>query len=183
MSHSWISKLLEFWFKELEPKQWFEKSAALDETVRERFGVTYAAVAQTFQLDSALTAPEPALAHIILFDQLPRNMFRDTPRAFESDTKALSIAKTALARGFDRNFDIQQRVFLYLPFEHSEVLADQIRSVELFSALGDANYLRYAEAHRAIIERFGRFPHRNAILSRPSTVEETEFLDGPDSSF
>ena len=120
---------------------------------------------------------------IIVLDQFPRNMFRGTARSFATDRKAVEVARGAVARGFDESFDKDGRAFLYLPFEHSEELADQERAVELFTPLGDPEYTHYAVAHRDIIARYGRFPHRNALLGRTSTAEEEEFLRQPGSSF
>ena len=183
MSLAWIDDLLGFWLDELQPPQWFGKDERLDEQMRVRFLAVYEAVAATFELEPALASWRAGLAHAVLLDQLPRNMFRGTPRAFESDAKALEVAKAAVGRGLDREVPPLARQFLYLPLEHSEALADQVRSVELFTALGDAEALRYALAHHAIIARFGRFPHRNAVLGRPSSAQEIEFLKTPMSSF
>jgi uncharacterized protein (DUF924 family) len=134
--------------------------------------------------NQALSSPEQALATVIVLDQFPRNMFRGSPRAFAADPLALGVAREAVARGIDtRVGPIERRVFFYLPFEHSEDLADQNRSVELMRTLGDPEFDKYADAHRVIIERFGRFPHRNAVLGRISTPEEIAFLNGPNSSF
>jgi uncharacterized protein (DUF924 family) len=123
------------------------------------------------------------LAAVIVLDQMSRNMFRDTPRAFSADAKALRLAKAAVARGFDDDLTKDQRLFLYLPFEHSEDRRSQARSVALISSLGDAELQKWAEDHKAVIDRFGRFPHRNGVLGRVSTREEAEFLQQPDSSF
>lgn len=183
MTSDWKTDLLAFWFGELSSKQWFMKDAAVDAAMRNRFAPAYERVAATLEIGDALTSPEAALAHILLLDQIPRNVFRGTPRSFESDGKAVALASEAVARGLDSKIEPAKRVFIYLPFEHSELLADQHRAVELIAALGDAEYTRYAEAHRAVIERFGRFPHRNAILGRSSTPEETAFLATPGSSF
>ena len=180
---AWTNELLGFWFIELQPKQWFEKDLQLDQLMRERFLTAYEETARSFVLDHALGSSDAALAHVILLDQLPRNMFRGTPRAFESDAKALSLATDAVARGLDMQVEAVRRTFLYLPFEHSEALADQVRSVELFTALGDVDTLKFARAHHDIIARFGRFPHRNAILGRPSTPQEIAFLALPGSGF
>jgi uncharacterized protein (DUF924 family) len=122
--------------------------------------------------------PDGALALAIVLDQFPRNMFRNDARAFATDAMARDIADRALARGFDRQLAAADRPFLYLPFEHSESVADQERSLGLFKALGDAELLRWAELHADIVRRFGRFPHRNAVLGRVSTPEERAFLDG-----
>jgi uncharacterized protein (DUF924 family) len=124
-----------------------------------------------------------ALAAIVVFDQMPRNMFRGTARAFATDPQALDIADAAVASGFDRGLTKDERLFCYLPFEHAEDSALQARCIALMSGLGDPDLIKWAEMHKAIIDRFGRFPHRNAALARPSTPEEIEFLKEPGSSF
>jgi uncharacterized protein (DUF924 family) len=118
-----------------------------------------------------------------VLDQMSRNMFRDTPRAFATDPQALWISQAAIVRGFDADLTKDQRMFLYLPFEHSEDRQTQARSAALMASLGDPELQKWAEAHRAIVDRFGRFPHRNSVLGRISTPEETEFLKQPGSSF
>ena len=130
-----------------------------------------------------LANAQTALAAVIVLDQMSRNMFRDTPRAFATDPLALRVAEAAIARGFDAGLTKDQRMFLYLPFQHSEDRQSQARGRALMASLGDAEQSKWAEAHRAIVDRFGRFPHRNAILGRASTPEETEFLKQPGSSF
>jgi uncharacterized protein (DUF924 family) len=171
---------------------WWEKSAAVDADMRERFQALVEAVGCGAHRDWAETA-RGALALILLTDQFPRNIFRETPRAFAFDAQALEFACTLFARGLDRQLRPIERVFCYLPFEHSEALADQDRAVELFKQLWSevapaekapfANYLDFAERHRQVVERFGRFPHRNRILGRASTALEQAFLRGPGSSF
>lgn len=183
--------VLLFWFgganeRGKPHKHWFEKSAAFDGDLRERFLGLYEQAAAG-RLTSLKDDRLDCLALIIVLDQFPRNMFRGTPRAFATDALALEAARHAVDRGFDREMRAVERMFAYLPFEHSESLADQERACELTQALDafeetrDAH--RYAVLHRDIILRFGRFPHRNAILGRESTPEETEFLKGPGSSF
>ena len=178
------SEVLRFWFGEgadygVVHKRWFEKNPAFDAEVRERFLGVYES-----QLVSRewLAQPHPCLARIIVLDQFPRNMFRGTPRAFATDATALAAARHALAAGYDRDWLPVEKIFAYLPFEHSEALADQQRACELMRPLGGEQY-DYALRHKAIIERFGRFPHRNAILGRASTPEEVEFLKQPGSGF
>lgn len=178
----WVEEVLKFWFEELGREAWFQKSDATDELIRSRFLKLHERIAGE-SAEAALTSPRRALATIILLDQFPRNMFRGTARAFATDNKALEVARGAVERGLDKVLDKDGRAFMYLPFEHSEDLGDQERAVELFTPLGDDEYTRYAIAHRDIIARFGRFPHRNAILGRPSTPEEEEFLKQPGSSF
>jgi uncharacterized protein (DUF924 family) len=130
-----------------------------------------------------LANPRTALAAIIVFDQMSRNMFRDMPRAFATDKLALSLAHDAIARGFEAGLTKDERMFLYLPFEHSEEAQAQARCVALMATLNDPELTKWAEAHQRIIDRFGRFPHRNSILGRDSTADETEFLKQPGSSF
>ena len=178
----WVTDILSFWFEETRPEQWFKKDPAFDAAIRGRFLAlheTLMARAQTELVSDARTA----LAGVIVLDQFSRNMFRDTPRAFAADPQALAVAQAALARGFEAALNKDERTFLYLPFEHSEDRAMQARSVALMASLGDGERSKWAEAHRAIIDRFGRFPHRNGVLGRTSTAEEQEFLKEPGSSF
>ena len=168
---AWVGDVLGFWFGELGRKAWFVRDAAVDETIRARFGPLIEELT-TRPVDEALTSPDRALATVIALDQFPRNVFRGTARAFATDALALAVAKGAIDRGLDSQVPADRRVFLYLPFEHSEALADQERSVELTAALGDEEYARYAVLHRDVIARFGRFPHRNAMLGRTPTLEE-----------
>jgi uncharacterized protein (DUF924 family) len=178
--------VLDFWFgrgaERGEPrKRWFEKDAAFDREIRSRFLPLYETLLAGGHADWRAQARE-CLARIVVLDQFPRNMFRGTPRAFSSDALALETAQQLVERGWDRELLPVERTFAYLPFEHSESLADQQRACELMRALGGEQY-DYALRHKAIIERFGRFPHRNAILGRPSTPEEIEFLAQPGSGF
>jgi uncharacterized protein (DUF924 family) len=178
----WVSDVLSFWFEETRPEQWFRKDAAFDESVRRRFLALHEVLASR-PSEELFGDARTALAAIIVFDQMPRNMFRDHPQAFATDKKALGIAIAAVARGLDEAMTKDERVFCYLPFEHAEDSQSQARCVALMTALGDPELTRWAEAHKAIIDRFGRFPHRNAMLGRPSTPEEITFLDEPGSSF
>ena len=178
------SEVLRFWFGEgadygVVHKRWFEKNPAFDVEVRDRFLGVYESqlVGRDWRAQ-----PHPCLARIIVLDQFPRNMFRGTPQAFATDALALAAARHALAAGYDRDWLRVEKIFAYLPFEHSEALADQQRACELMRPLGEEQY-DYALRHKAIIERFGRFPHRNAILGRASTPEEVEFLKQPGSGF
>lgn len=174
--------VLDFWFDPANQPHWFKKSVAFDKAVRERLGGAHEAAAAG-RLDDWRATPEGALALVVLLDQVPRNIHRGTPRAFATDPAALAVAKAAIDKGFDRDLGRDQKLLLYLPLEHSEALADQERSVVLFSAMGSAKHTDYAVRHRDIIARFGRFPHRNAILGRASTDEELRFLEEPGSSF
>lgn len=178
----WVGAVLRFWFEELTPQAWFKRSDVLDEAIRQRFAATVAEVAAAPD-DTLLQSAGRVLAAVIVLDQFPRNIFRGTSQAFATDPKARTLAAGALGKGYDRSLDKHGRLFLYLPFEHSEDAADQRRSVALLSAIGDPEFTRYAEAHQAIIGRFGRFPHRNVALGRTSTREELEFLQEPGSSF
>jgi uncharacterized protein (DUF924 family) len=182
MKHGdWVAGVLRFWFEECAPEQWFEKDDTFDAAVRRRFLALHAEVA-ALTLETCLADAETALAATIVLDQFPRNMFRDTPGAFATDASAFAIAQAAIARGFDARVPEARRKFFYLPLTHAEDAGAQARSVQLFEPL-NGDDLRWAKAHRAIIDRFGRFPHRNAILGRASTPEEVEFLAGPGSSF
>ena len=178
------SDVLRFWFGDggdygVEHKRWFQKDAAFDAQVRERFLGLHDELARNRDW---LDAPHDCLARIVVLDQFPRNMFRGTPRAFATDGLALAAARHAITSGYDRNWLRVEKIFGYLPFEHSESLADQERACELMRPLGDELY-HYALRHHEIIARFGRFPHRNAILGRPSTPAESEFLKQPGSGF
>ena len=167
--------VLAFW-RAAGPEKWFKKDAAFDDKIREGFLETCEAAAEGRLTDWELTA-EGALALTIVLDQFPRNMFRGSARAFAADPLARAVAGRALARGFDQQMVMPDRQFFYLPFEHSESLADQERCVALFRATGDADLVKWAELHADIIRRFGRFPHRNAALGRDTTAEEQAFLD------
>jgi len=160
----WRRDLLTFWFG-LEPEQWWKPDETLDEECRRRFLKTWAEQRQK-PAEAFLSDPLTALASVILLDQIPRNVFRGSAEQFATDHLALAIAKAAVGRGFDDQLEPQERSFLYVPFEHSEDLGDQKRSLQLFTALGDDYLLGHAKKHHDIIERFGRFPHRNAILGR-----------------
>jgi len=166
-----------FWFEELEPQQWFQSTPEVDEEIRERFFVNFEMARDGLCKNWAIDA-EGALALIIVLDQFPRHMHRGTPEAFATDQDALLVAKEAVHKGFDQVLEPVKRGFLYLPFQHSEILSDQKRSVELFGAMADDNPAgdMYAKRHYVPIEKFGRFPHRNEILKRESTEEEIEFL-------
>jgi uncharacterized protein (DUF924 family) len=168
--------VLAFW-REAGHDRWFKKDAAFDEAICARFLETYQAAAAG-ELDGWEATAEGALALAIVLDQFPRNMFRNDGRTYAADALARAVAERAIARGFDRQVAMPERQFLYLPFEHSESMADQERCCKLHREWGDAESLKWAELHADIIRRFGRFPHRNAILGRVSTAEEQAFLDG-----
>ena len=167
--------VLGFWFSDEMQPHWFAKSDTIDKDIAARFSDTYEE-AHAGRLDAWMEAPTSALALVIVLDQFPRNIHRGGPRSFESNDLALRHARTALDKGYDGAQPPERRQFLYLPFMHSEDLADQERSVTLYEALGNDSSLHFAREHRDIVARFGRFPHRNAILDRDSTPEEAEFL-------
>ena len=175
-------EVFSFWFKELNRKDWFEKNEALDEAMRRHFAPTHLSLARG-ELDVWRGSPQDRLAAVIVLDQFPRNLYRGTPLAFATDWLALREAKLAIEAGADLAVPPEQRGFVYQPIEHSENLAEQDRSVEHFALLGDAEYLDYAERHRAVIRQFGRFPHRNAFLGRESTAAELEYLSRPGAGF
>jgi uncharacterized protein (DUF924 family) len=174
--------ILHFWFTELTPKQHFAKDAALDEVIRTRFGATLEAAALC-ELFAWRATPEGRLAEVLVLDQFSRNVYRDTPRAFAQDALALALAQELVASGQDRSLPMAQRSFAYMPYMHSESALIHEQAVALFSQPGMADTLRFELQHKAIIDCFGRYPHRNAILGRSSTAEELAFLSGPGSSF
>jgi uncharacterized protein (DUF924 family) len=169
-------EVLTFW-REAGPDRWYKADSEFDALVRARFLATHE-VAAGGELAGWEETPESALALLIVLDQFPRNIFRGTARAFATDPRARAVAGRAIARGFDRAFAMPERNFFYLPFEHSEDLTDQERSVALCQATGDAEAIKWARLHRDLIRRFGRFPHRNEMLGRASTHEEIAFLEG-----
>ena len=169
-----IRAVLDFWFAPDMEDSWFERSDAFDQQIRDRFGKLYDK-ARRGDLESWGETPDGALALTIVLDQFPRNMFRGTPRAFESDQHARMLCRSVLARGFDKGRSANERLFLYLPLEHSESLRDQRDCLDLFKTLEDDELLDFARQHHDIIARFGCFPHRNAIIGRPNTPEEEEF--------
>ncbi|MCG6657393.1 DUF924 domain-containing protein [Halomonas campisalis] len=173
---------LDFWFQELEPAQWFRKDAVLDARIRERFLDVHRAAAAG-ELWQWRGSPAGRLAEILVLDQFSRNLFRDSPDAFAQDAMALVLAQEAVAQGADRELDVAQRVFLYMPYMHSESLRIHDEALHLFDQPGMEENLRFEHRHRDILLRFGRYPHRNAILGRDSTPEEVVFLAQPGSSF
>ena len=181
--------VLDFWFGATpgpRRKAWFEKSALFDESIRARFLPLVNQAAQG-RLASWAEDPKQALALIVVTDQFPRNLFRGSGRAFATDPMALALANQVVERGWDARMLPVERMFIYLPFEHSESIAGQDRSCELFAPLNTfpetSDAVEYSEKHRIIVKRFGRFPHRNAALGRESTPEEIEFLKQPGSGF
>ncbi len=186
-------EILDFWFgREGEEgygefrEAWFQKDEEFDKEVRERFLDDYERAARG-EYDEWREEPESCLALVVVLDQFPRNLFRDDPRTHVTDDKALEVSKYAIEQALDHELPGFGRMFLYMPFMHSEDVKDQRRSVELFERLAAADdgtdVTEFAERHREIVERFGRFPHRNALLGRETTPEEAEFLKQPGSSF
>lgn len=170
------SDVIEFWRSAGEDK-WFAKDDAFDRTIKERFGPLHAEAALG-RHDAWAKTPDGALALVLLFDQFSRNLFRGSAKTFAQDQKALELARDAIDAGSDERVDPAVRKFFYMPFMHSESLADQDRCISLSHAIGDMGTLRYAREHREIVRRFGRFPHRNTILQRHTTPSEQAFLDG-----
>jgi uncharacterized protein (DUF924 family) len=168
-------QIVSFWQK-AGPKRWFKKDPAFDQEIHEEFLVTHQAAA-IGKLGAWEAEPEGALALILLLDQFPRNMFRGTERAFANDAQALVIAGRAIKKGFDKKVPSTLRSFFYLPYEHSEKLADQEKCLRLCRATKDKDLIQWAKLHRDIIKKFGRFPHRNEILRRNTTSEEAAFLE------
>ena len=174
--------ILHFWFTELTPKHHFAKDAALDETIRTRFGATLEAAARC-ELFAWRETPEGRLAEILVLDQFSRNVYRDTPRAFAQDALALALAQELVASGQDRSLPLAQRSFAYMPYMHSESALIHAQAIALFSQPGMEDSLRFEQRHQEIIHRFGRYPHRNALLGRTSTAGELAFLSEPGSGF
>jgi len=174
--------ILHFWFEALTPKQHFVKDAALDAAMRLRFGTTLEAASRC-ELWAWRTTPQGRLAEILVLDQLSRNIFRDTPRAFAQDAIALVLAQELVAGGLDQSLTVDQRRFAYMPYMHSESAPVHMQAVALFSQPGLEDNLDFELRHKAIIDRFGRYPHRNAILGRVSSAAELVFLAEPGSSF
>ena len=174
--------ILHFWFNELSPPQHFAKDPALDERIRQRYAATLQAAIRC-ELFAWRATPAGRLAEILVLDQFSRNIHRDTPQAFAQDALALVLAQELVASGHDRSLPLAQRPFAYMPYMHSESRAIHTGSVALFTQLGVENNLRFALRHQAIIERFGRYPHRNLVLGRTSNLEEVAFLGQPGSSF
>lgn len=175
-------QILEFWFEQLKPANWWEKSLKLDEEIGQRFADLHRQAASG-ELWHWRSSAEGRLAEVIILDQFSRNIYRDQPESFAQDGMALALAQEAISLGMDQSLPVVQRSFLYMPFMHSESLAIHDRAVQLFAVPGMEGSLDFEHRHRDIILRFGRYPHRNAILQRPSTDEERAFLRQPGSSF
>lgn len=174
--------VIDFWFHEVTPKQWWARSDEFDRLIATRFGALHTAASRCELHDWRSTATG-RLAEVIVLDQFSRNIFRDRSDAFASDSLALALAQTAVAVGADRQLDVEQRAFLYMPYMHSESAVIHEIAQTLFVSLAVEDKLNFELRHKAIIDRFGRYPHRNAILGRFSTPEEVAFLQTPGSSF
>lgn len=172
----WAAALLDFWFNQVGEQGWWSHDPALDQQCRARFA---AMLEEKRQLPAAafLDRADDALAAVLLFDQLPRNIFRGTAQAFATDNLAREVARGAIAHGYDIQIGGAGRLFFYMPFQHSEDLEDQKLSLSLFEGAGDARSLDFARRHHAMIERFGRFPHRNALLGRETLPDEREAVE------
>ncbi|MGW8247672.1 MAG: DUF924 family protein [Acidiferrobacterales bacterium] len=176
------AEIISFWFDEIDPSLWFKKNEAFDQQLRERFSEVHTAAAQG-ELYPWRGDPEGRLAEIIVLDQFSRNLFRESARAFAHDTVALVLSQVAIEAGDDQRIDPSHRAFMYMPFMHSESPAIHEQAVKLFSQPGLERNLEFEMKHKAIIDRFGRYPHRNAVLDRESTNEELAFLQQPGSAF
>jgi uncharacterized protein (DUF924 family) len=174
--------ILNFWFSARVKPLWFKKSSEFDQEIKQRFH-NICQQAATGSLNSWRNQPNDTLALVLILDQFARNMFRNTPQAFATDPQAIELTKYALDHNYQQKLSLDQQAFLYMPLMHSEKREDQADCVQLFSQLEPNNYLEFALKHQEIIDRFGRFPHRNQILNRKSTPEETSFLTQPGSSF
>ena len=177
-----VQEIIDFWFKEIEPARWWIKDTSFDNDIAAKFLPIHKSARQGELVNWRKTA-SGRLAEIIVLDQFSRNMFRDTPQAFAYDGIALVLAQEAIALGEDKKLCPIEKSFLYMPFMHSESLVIHAAAVTLYKANGIANNVEFELKHKEIIERFGRYPHRNIILSRESTAKEIEFLNQPNSSF
>jgi uncharacterized protein (DUF924 family) len=181
IEQAWVAEVLDFWFDELREAYWFARCEEFDAQIRERF----LALHERLVADNGSVAmmQRPLLAAVIVLDQFSRNLFRGTPRAFAADPIARRLSRTAIKQGFDVAMKERERLFLYLPFEHSEDREDQALAIELITRLSNEEWTRDAMAHKVIIDRFGRFPHRNAILNRISSADEVALLQEPKGWF
>lgn len=170
--------VIEFWFSEPANKQWFKSTPKFDAEILSKYHLTWVQASNN-QLDHWQDTAESCLALIIVLDQFPLNMFRGTAKSFSTEAKAISVSRTAISNGFDKLLSTTQLSFLYMPFMHSENLEDQNYSVKLFEQAELESNIRFAKHHRSIIEKFGRFPHRNEILKRSNTSEELVYLASP----
>jgi uncharacterized protein (DUF924 family) len=174
--------VIDFWFTQSSPQQWWQKDAAFDQLIHDQFADLHQQARQG-ELYHWRTAEQGRLAEILILDQFSRNLFRDSPLAFTYDPMALALAQEAVALGADKQLTTQQRPFLYMPYMHSESLAIHTLAVSLFKQNNNPDNLEFEMKHQRIIERFGRYPHRNIVLNRDSTEEELAFLQQADSAF
>lgn len=174
--------VLDFWFIETQPAQWWQKNEAFDREVERRFALLLGQ-AKAGELYDWRTSAHGSLAEIIVLDQFSRNIYRDRAEAFDGDPLALALSQFAIEKGMDKALSQVERSFLYMPFMHSESKRIHVRALRLFEELGNPNNLDFEQQHKAIIDRFGRYPHRNGMLGRESTAEELAFLQQPNSSF
>lgn len=177
-----LNEVLEFWFGELSEKDWFTKSDEVDQKIIEHFSDIHAQVAAG-EYWKYRTSDKSLLAEVIVLDQFSRNMFRDSAKAFAQDSLALALAQQAIANGFDTEMTTDERMFLYMPFMHSESKVIHTAAVPFFESLGIESTLEYEHIHKKIIDQFGRYPHRNDVLNRESTDEEKEYLASTTESF
>lgn len=175
-----IVDILNFWYTPPLPEHWFNSTPAIDQAIRERFARTWQQ-AQAGELEAWQVSPEGCLALCIVLDQFPLNMYRGQALSFSTEQQAVAVTKYAVAQGFDQQLPPDRVMFLYMPLMHSEHLEDQEASVRLFNAAGLVENARFAEHHRSIVQRFGRFPHRNAALGRASTPAELEYLNSKEA--
>jgi uncharacterized protein (DUF924 family) len=176
----WVADVLGYWFDEVGTRRWFASGKDLDPEIHGRFLVLHRQIASS---PEQAATPRSLLAAVIVLDQFSRHLFRHTAQAYAADAAARRLAAMAIEHGFDADMNAAERMFFYMPFQHSENAADQDLSVRLFTSLGNEDWLQYAVAHKALIDRFGRFPHRNAILGRQSTAEEAAMLNDPMGAF
>ncbi|MEC8428876.1 MAG: DUF924 family protein [Pseudomonadota bacterium] len=177
-----FNAVLEFWFEEIDSKLWWTKDISFDDLIRQRFS-SLLEQAIAGELAPWRESAQGSLAEVIVLDQLSRNIYRDDPRSFAQDPQALALAQIAIAKGYDTQLQDARRSFLYLPFMHSESALIHEQAVILYESLDSGDNLNFELRHKSIIDRFGRYPHRNAILGRESTPAEREFLSQPGSSF
>jgi len=173
--HAWVSDVLRFWFQELRELDWFVRNDAVDDRIRQRFLSLHGHITADGGVPPS-SSPRMLLAAVLVLDQFSRNLYRDDPRAFEADADARHLSRSIVAQGFDRTMTPPERLFVYLPFEHSESAVDQVLAVRLIEVLGNEHWTHYALAHQVAIARFGRFPLRNAALSRASTADEVAYM-------
>ncbi len=177
-----IEEVLSFWFEESGPEEWWNSDPRFDAAIRSRFGTLHDRAVRG-ELYAWRDTPQGRLAEIIVLDQFSRNLYRDDPRAFAADGMALALAQEAVRTGADQAVSPDRRRFFYMPYEHSESAGIHEAAIPLFESLDEPETLDFEMRHKAIIDRFGRYPHRNRVLGRPSTEEEIAFLREPGSSF